>query len=78
MLIANGQLDLGGGEKDLVWVVPWFLWSMIFAVSSFVLWYRGWSLWRSSARSAAVGIGGVLFAALVLAAFGQLGIGGRI
>lgn len=78
MLIANGQLDLGGGEKDLVWVVPWFLWSMIFAVSSFVLWYRGWSLWRSSARSAAVAFAGVVLAALALAAFGQLGIGGRI
>ena len=76
-LIANGQLDLGGGEKDLVWVIPWFLWSMIFMLSSFFLWYRGWSLRRSSVRSAIVGVGGVLLAALLLAAFGQLGIGGR-
>jgi len=78
MLIANGHLDFGGGEKDLVWVLPWVLWSMIFAVSSFILWYRGWSLWLSSARSAAVAFGGVVLAAVVLAAFGQLGIGGRI
>ena len=77
ILIANGELDLGGGEKDLVWVLPWLLWSIIFAVSSFILWYRGWSLLRSSARSAAVGFGGVVIAALLLAVFGQLGIGGR-
>lgn len=77
ILIANGQLDLGGGEKDLVWVLPWLLWSIIFAVSSFVLWYLGWPLSRSSARSAAVGFGGLVIVALLLAAFGQLGIGGR-
>ena len=77
ILIANDELDLGGGEKDLVWVLPWLLWSIIFAISSFILWYRGWSLSRSSGRSAVVGFGGIVIAALVLAAVGQLGIGGR-
>ena len=76
-LIAGGQLDLGGGEKDLVWVLPWLLWSLLFAASSLVLWRRGWSLPRSTVRSAVVGLAGVLLAALLLAAFGQLGVGGR-
>lgn len=76
-LIANGVLDLGGGEKDLVWVLPWFAWSLTFAISSFILWSRGWSLSRSSTRSALVGLGVIVFAALLLAAFGQLGVGGR-
>ena len=51
-LIASGQLDLGGGEKDLVWVVPWLVWSLLFAASSFDLLRRGWSLSRSLQRSA--------------------------
>lgn len=77
ILIANGELDLGGGEKDLVWILPWLLWSIIFAVSSFILWYRGWPFWRSSTRSAVAGLGGLVITALILATFGQLGIGGR-
>ena len=32
--IARGSLDLGGGEKDLVWVLPWTLWSLLFAVTA--------------------------------------------
>ncbi|HUE84107.1 MAG TPA: hypothetical protein VMM84_18535 [Pyrinomonadaceae bacterium] len=28
-LIASGYFDLGGGEKDLVVVLPWLLWSFI-------------------------------------------------
>jgi hypothetical protein len=76
-LIAGGLLDLGGGEKDLVWVIPWFVWSLIFAISSFVLWFRGWSFSPSSKRSAIVGLGGIVLAAVLLAALGQLGVGGR-
>lgn len=76
-LIASGQLDLGGGEKDLVWVLPWFLWAVLFALSSFVLWYRGWSVARSARRSAIVGLAGIAVAAIVLASFGQLGVAGR-
>ena len=76
-LIAGGQIDLGGGEMDLVWVLPWFLWSLLFAISSLMLWYRGWSLSGSVARSTIVGFAGLLLAAVVLAAFGQLGVAGR-
>lgn len=76
-LIGNGMINLGGGEKDLVWVIPWFVWSLIFGVASLFLWHRGWSLRHASVRSAIVGLAGVLLAALFLAAFGQLGIGGR-
>lgn len=78
MLIGRGSLDLGGGEKDLVWVLPFFLWSLLFAVSSFFLWRRGWSLARSMVRSSIVGLAGVFLAAVFLALFGQLGIAGRL
>jgi hypothetical protein len=50
---------------------------VIFAVSSLVLWRRGWSLSRSIRRSAVVGLVGVVLAAALLAAVGQLGVAGR-
>ncbi len=76
-LIASGALDLGGGEKDVIWLFPWLLWSVLFAISSFVLWQRGWPIGRSTGRSVAVGFVGVLLAGALLAAIGQLGVGGR-
>ncbi len=75
--LASGRLDLGGGEKDLVWLLPWTLWSLLFAVASLGFWRRGWRLGRSSAGAALVGVAGVVLAALVLALFGQLGVAGR-
>lgn len=76
-LIAAGRLSLGGGEKDLVWLLPWTLWSLLFAMSSLVLWWRGWTAVRATVWSAAIGVAGVVAAALALAAFGRLGVGGR-
>ena len=76
-LIAEGRIDLGGGEKDLVWILPWLLWSLLFGGSAMFLWWRRWSLSRSLARSAAIAIAGVLVAMGVLAILGQLGIAGR-
>lgn len=76
-LIADGVIDLGGGEKDIVWLFPWVLWSLTFAATSFLLWYRGWPAGRSFLRSALVGIAGVFLCAALLAAFGLLGVGGR-
>ena len=76
-LVVDGQIDPGGGEKDLVWVLVWILWSVLFAISSFQLWRRRWSVARSVVRSALVGIVGVFLAAILLALFGQLGVAGR-
>jgi hypothetical protein len=75
-LIGDGVIDLGGGEKDLVWVLPWTLWSLLFAIASLVLWRRGWPLSRATSWAAIAGVAGVLLAALALAATGQLGVGG--
>ena len=75
-LIAGGHVDLGGGEKDLIWILPWVLWSLVFAMSCLFLWHRGWPHSRSLLRSAIIGFGSVLLAGIVLAAFGQLGVAG--
>ena len=77
IVIANGHLDFGGGEADLVWMLVWFVWSVLFAISSFVLWRRGWSIGRSLGRSIFVGLVGLLLAAILLALVGQLGVAGR-
>ena len=74
-LLAEGLLDLGGGEKDLVLLLPWALWSLLYAICSFVLWRRKWSLGRSVLWSAVAATAGVLAAALLLALTGQLGVG---
>ena len=34
--LAEGVINLGGGEKDIIWVFPWLLWSIIFAICSYV------------------------------------------
>jgi hypothetical protein len=75
-VIAGGRVDLGGGEKDLVWVLPWTLWSVLFGLNSLVLWRRHWPARRSTVWSAAVGLMGVLVTAAILAVFGQLGVAG--
>ncbi|MEN8160073.1 MAG: hypothetical protein ABFS41_08385 [Myxococcota bacterium] len=76
-LIAEGHLDLGGGDKDIVWVFPYAAWSLLYALSSVVLWVRGWPLSAAARRSALVAVLGVLAGGVALAAFGQLGVGGR-
>ena len=76
-LIAEGFVNLGGGEKDLLWMLPWLLWSLVFAVSALVLWRRGWSLRQALVRSAMVGFSVILLAAGLLAIFSQLGVAGR-
>lgn len=75
--LAGGVLDLGGGEKDLVLLLPWILWSLVFAVSSWILWRRGRAFFSGLWRAGLIGIAGLVLAALLLAAVGQLGVAGR-
>jgi hypothetical protein len=46
LLIAEGYLNFGGGEKDLILVLPWLLWSVIYAIVFAVCWSRRLSLRR--------------------------------
>jgi hypothetical protein len=52
------------------------LWSVLFAVSSLVLWARGLPLGPSVVVAALLAAGGLLTSALILAVAGQLGVGG--
>jgi hypothetical protein len=71
-LLSHGDINLGGGEKDVIVLIPWLLWSLVFAVSSWLLWWRGHDLWASTRRSALAGLAGLAIAILALVAYGTL------
>jgi hypothetical protein len=50
-LLAEGIFDFGGGEKDIILALPWFIWSVVFAMCSFILIYQRWSIARWVTRS---------------------------
>ena len=75
-LLSHGDINLGGGEKDIVALIPWLLWSLLFAVSSWVLWRRGYAVGPSLWRAALVGLAGLVIVAVTLGVLGLLGVGG--
>ena len=76
-LLAEGYLNLGGGEKDIILVLPWAFCSLVYGISCFFLWHRRWALGRSTLLSIIVAIAGLVLAGVTLAGIGQLGVGGR-
>jgi hypothetical protein len=75
-LIAEGHLNFGGGEKDILLLVPWLIWSLIYAIVFGILWARGWPARRSVAYAASLATALILVAWLALFAYsaGWLGI----
>src|SRR5438128_6537986 len=65
--INNGTLNFGGGEKDIVLIIPWLLWSVGFAAAALVCWRRHVRLSRSLVWSATWATGIVLSIALAFA-----------
>ena|SRR5438093_11955673 len=74
--INNGTLTFGGGEKDIILIIPWLLWSVGFATAALVGWRRhvrlSWSLVWSAAW--ATGIVMSIAFAFALLAPGSLGL----
>lgn len=66
-LIADGYLNFGGGEKDVLLLIPWLVWSTFYLVISVVCWVKRVSISRGLAY-ATVGA----FALLTLAWLGLL------
>lgn len=52
LLIAEGYLNFGGGEKDLILVLPWLLWSLLYALVFAVGWSRKLPLKRTLSYAA--------------------------
>jgi len=63
--LAGGVLNLGGGEKDILFVVPWLLRALVFAGSCWILWFRGHALGAGLWRAALAGLAGLIAAAIV-------------
>lgn len=70
--LVTGPLSLGGGEKDILLVIPLLFWSLLFCGSQLVLWWRSVGMGRSIAISAGVATVLVIVAMGVLAIVLQL------
>ncbi len=58
-LIAEGYLNFGGGEKDLLLLIPWMFWSVLYFVLFLIFWKRKFSILKGFGYAAA-GATGVL------------------
>jgi hypothetical protein len=65
-LVMEGNLNLGGGEKDVFLLFPLLLWSLVYLCCFLLLWWRRSALGRTVALSAAIATGLVIAAALIL------------
>jgi len=65
-LLAEGWLDVGGGEKDVLLVLPYFLWACIFFVVASILIVKRWLLRRWLLRSALISVSVVLALGVVV------------
>jgi hypothetical protein len=71
---AEGWLNFGGGEKDLLLAIPYVLWATVFFVTGFVLIVNRWALRRWLRRSAILSIGTLFAAWVLLVLAGSLGV----
>jgi hypothetical protein len=68
-LIAEGYLDFGGGCKDIILLIPWVLWSLVYSVCFILLWIKKYPPAELIAYSAAVATGVLALLAIAAAGF---------
>ena len=51
-LLAEGYVNLGGGCKDIIAVVPWMIWAFAYFIASLVFWWKGASVRRAVIHAA--------------------------
>lgn len=73
-VLAEGFLDFGGGEKDIILTLPWFIWSLVFAICSFFLICRRWGMTRWVVVSALIATIGVVGLGVVAYVGSYLGV----
>ena len=76
LLIGSGYLNFGGGCKDVLMLVPWIIWSLIYLIISIVGWRKQWSIAKAIAGSVigATGILALLFLVLLVGSSAWLGL----
>jgi hypothetical protein len=55
-LISDGYLNFGGGEKDIILLIPWVIWSFLFLILFIITWIKKFSMKKSLIYSAAVSL----------------------
>jgi len=60
-LISEGYLNFGGGCKDIILVIPWFLWSLVYSSFFIVFWIKG-RTFRRLITNSILGASGVVVA----------------
>lgn len=71
-VLAEGVLNLGGGDKDILWAFLWAIWSVAFAASSIFLISRNWAVDKWALRSTLASTGLMLVLWLLAFAVGNL------
>ncbi len=77
-LIADSYLNFGGGEKDLLLLIPWMIWSLVYFVLFLVFWRRKLSIKRGCgyAAAGATWVLVVIYLVLLVWSGGILGVKG--
>lgn len=65
-LIADGYLNFGGGEKDLILLIPWMIWSFIYSVFFLIFWRRKLSTGKGCGYAAAGATGALALIYVVM------------
>ena len=68
-LISEGYLNLGGGCKDIILLIPWFLWSLLYSVFFIVFWIRGRLFGQLIAYSIAGASGVIVLVWIIMLSF---------
>ena len=70
-VLAEGVLNLGGGEKDIILVLPWLVWSTIFAICSYVFILKSYTVlnWVCYSFAISISILLALFITLYITSF---------
>ena len=71
--LAEGWLDFGGGEKDIILVFPYFIWALVFFLCGVILISKHWPLGQCLKRSAVVST--IFIVVLGVAAYGMSWLG---
>ncbi len=74
LLLASELIDAGGGEKDIILTLPYFVWALIFFICALALIVKRWALSDWLRRSLAVSITVMLFLWMLAFLTNSLGI----
>jgi len=77
-LLAEGYVNLGGGCKDILALIPWIIWAFSYFLVSLACWWKQVPVLRTMlyVAAGATGFLGLLFVILLLFQARYLGIKG--